>query len=69
MALGVPVMDTSRIRSELGWKERRSSADALLDLLNGLRDRSGSDTPPLAVDGGGPLRVRELLTGLGARNP
>jgi hypothetical protein len=62
-------MDTSRIRTELGWKERRSAADALIDLLNGLRDRSGADTPPLAAGAGGPLRVRELLTGVGARNP
>jgi hypothetical protein len=69
MALGVPIMDSSRIRAELGWEPRRSSADALLDLIEGLRDRSGADTPPLATGAGGPLRVRELLTGLGARNP
>jgi nucleoside-diphosphate-sugar epimerase len=69
MALGVPIMDTTRIRTELGWDPRRSAETALRDLLNGLRDRSGADTPPLSPDGGGPLRVRELLTGLGARNP
>src|SRR3954471_10862335 len=67
MALAVPIMDTSRIRTELGWDPRRSAADARRDLLNGLRERSGADTPPLATDGSGPLRVRELLTGLGAR--
>jgi UDP-glucose 4-epimerase len=69
MALGVPIMDTSRIRTELGWDPRRSSEDALLDLLSGLRERGGADTPPLAPEGGGPLRIRELLTGIGARNP
>jgi UDP-glucose 4-epimerase len=69
MALAVPIMDSSRIRGELGWHPRRSSADALRDLLDGLRDRSGADTPPLARSTGGPLRVRELVTGLGARNP
>jgi UDP-glucose 4-epimerase len=69
MALAVPIMDTTRIRSELGWEPRRSSATALRDLLNGLRDRSDADTPPLARGTGGPLRVRELLTGVGARNP
>ncbi|MEA2438775.1 MAG: hypothetical protein QOH76_199 [Thermoleophilaceae bacterium] len=66
MALGVPVMDTARVRSELGWTPRRSSGGALLDLLGGMRDRSGADTPPLSPDAGGPLRVRELLTGLGS---
>src|SRR3954469_3022391 len=69
MALGVPIMDTTRIRTELGWVPRRSSATALRDLLNGLRDRSGADTPPLTPDGSGPLRVRELLSGVGGRNP
>jgi UDP-glucose 4-epimerase len=66
MALGVPIMDTSRIRDELGWAPRRSSGGALLDLLAGLRDRSGADTPPLRPGAGGPLRVRELLTGVGS---
>ncbi len=32
-----------------------------------MRDRAGLDTPPLAPDSGGPLRVRELLSGVGKR--
>jgi nucleoside-diphosphate-sugar epimerase len=66
MALGVPLMSTARARDELGWTPRRSAGDALLELLAGMRDRSGADTPPLRPDAGGPLRVRELLTGLGS---
>jgi len=66
MALGVPLMDTTRIRGELGWTPHHSSGGALLDLLAGMRDRSGADTPPLRPDAGGPLRVRELLTGIGS---
>jgi UDP-glucose 4-epimerase len=69
MGLGVPVMDTSRIRDELGWQPQTTSVEALLELLGGMRDRAGEDTPPLAPDAGGPLRLRELLTGVGARNP
>ncbi len=69
MALAVPIMDTTRIRTELGWEPRRSAATALRDLLSGLRECSGADTPPLAADAGGPLRLRELLTGIGGRNP
>jgi len=65
MGLSVPVMDTSRIRNELGWKERYSSGEALLELLAGMRDGSGADTPPLAVSSSGPLRIRELVTGVG----
>src|SRR3954470_4332135 len=66
MALGVPLMSTERVRSELGWAPRHDAGEALLELLAGMRDRSGADTPPLEPGAGGPLRVRELLTGLGS---
>jgi UDP-glucose 4-epimerase len=69
MGLAVPVMDTRRAREELGWTPKRGAGEALLELLAGLRDRAGADTPPLAPDAGGPLRVRELLTGVGRVNP
>jgi UDP-glucose 4-epimerase len=69
MALSVPVMNTARIRTELGWQPRKSAADALLELLAGLRSGAGADTPPLEPGGAGPLRIREFLTGLGSRNP
>jgi UDP-glucose 4-epimerase len=67
MALAVPVMDTTRARTELGWRPRRSSSDALLDLLDGMREGAGLDTPPLEPGGSGPLRVREFASGVGAR--
>jgi UDP-glucose 4-epimerase len=69
MALNVPVMNTARAREELGWTPRRSSRDALMDLLHGLRNGDGADTAPLAPGAGGPARVREVLTGVGNRNP
>jgi nucleoside-diphosphate-sugar epimerase len=69
MALAVPVMDTGRIRSELGWTPRYSSGTALLELLEGMRARAGADTPPLSPGTSGPLRVRELASGVGRRNP
>jgi hypothetical protein len=48
-----------------GWVAERSSGDALLELLGGLRDGADMNTPPLAADTGGPGRLRELLTGVG----
>ena len=69
MAMSVPVMDTSRARRELGWTPVRSADEALLDLLEGLRTRAGLDTPPLSPKTGGPLRIREILTGVGGREP
>lgn len=65
MALGVPIMDTTRARTELGWTPRRTAGEALLELLDGIRDRAGVPTPPLDPSTGGPLRVREVLTGVG----
>jgi nucleoside-diphosphate-sugar epimerase len=67
MALNVPIMDCSRAREELGWRPRRTSVEALRELLEGIRDGAGIDTPPLAAGTGGPLRIRELLTGVGSR--
>ena len=65
MALGVPLMDISRARDQLGWEPKHTSGEALLDLIAGMRDGSGVDTPPLAPGTGGPLRLRELVTGVG----
>jgi UDP-glucose 4-epimerase len=65
LALGVPMMDTTRARAELGWEPSVSSLDALEDLLNGMRHAEGGPTPPLEPTAGGPMRAREVATGLG----
>jgi nucleoside-diphosphate-sugar epimerase len=67
LAFAVPVLDTTRARTELGWTPRYSSGEALLEALAGIRERAGLDTPPLAPASGGPLRVKELLSGVGSR--
>jgi UDP-glucose 4-epimerase len=67
MALAVPIMDTTRARTELGWTPQFTSGEALLDLLRGLREGAGTETPPLDSGTGGPARVREFTTGVGAR--
>ena len=65
MGLAAPVMDTSRAREQLAWTPRHTATEALLELLEGMRSAAGLDTPPLRPRAGGPLRIRELLTGLG----
>lgn len=67
LAVNVPLLATGRAERELGWRPRRSALDALLELIYGLRDRAGADTPPLAPNAGGPLHSEELLSGVGAR--
>jgi nucleoside-diphosphate-sugar epimerase len=67
LALGVPLMDCVRARAELGWEPRTSASDALRELLEGMRERAGASTPPLAPGTGGPLRAGELRSGVGER--
>ncbi len=62
LALGVPLLDTSRARSELGWAPRRGADEALLDLLAGIREGAGLATPPLTAE---KSRAEEVLTGVG----
>jgi UDP-glucose 4-epimerase len=69
LALAVPLMSTDRARSELGWEPRIGADRALLELLDGMRDRAGLPTPPLDPDTSGPGRSHEFSTGVGARNP
>ncbi len=69
MGLAVPMMDVTRARTELGWTPRRGAGEALLELLDGIRRRDGGATPPLDAGAGGPLRARELRTGVGRVNP
>lgn len=67
LALGVPLLDVSRARAELGWEPRRDADEALLELLQGLREGAGARTPPLDPSTAGPARLRELAGGLGTR--
>jgi UDP-glucose 4-epimerase len=69
MALGAPIMSTARARRELGWEPARSADSALLELIEGMRTGEDYPTPPLTAESSGPGRIRELLTGVGGRNP
>ncbi|MDQ0755150.1 NAD-dependent epimerase/dehydratase family protein [Arthrobacter sp. B3I4] len=52
MAAGAPLMDTSRAREVLGWRPRRSSLEALMDVLEGMGAGKGRPASP-------PLRPRK----------
>ena len=65
MALDVPLMDTGRARTSSAGS-RADGGDALLELLDGLRDGAAFPTPPLRRRRRR-LRAREILTGVGAR--
>lgn len=49
-ALHLPLLDTTRARTELGWQPEHDTASAVAELLRGLRDGAGMATPPLAAD-------------------
>lgn len=69
LSLNVPIMSTQRAREELGWTPQHSADEALLDILAGLSSGAGLDTPPLSPGSSGPFRIREILTGVGRREP
>jgi nucleoside-diphosphate-sugar epimerase len=65
LGLSVPLMDVRRARTELGWEPRFGADEALRELLQGMSEGSGADTPPLDPATTRPLRVRELVTRVG----
>ncbi|SOD66862.1 Nucleoside-diphosphate-sugar epimerase [Streptomyces zhaozhouensis] len=64
--LWLPRLSTARAREELGWRPAHDGAEAVAELLAGLREGAGGATPPLRrrLPGG---RARELATGVGGR--
>jgi UDP-glucose 4-epimerase len=67
LGLAVPLLDTTRAREELGWSPTWSATQALGELIQGLREGAGDETPPLSPRTSGPARLRELVTGIGRR--
>ena len=67
LALSLPVMDTTRARTELGWIPRHSGVEAMQEMLEGLREGAGLHTPPLRAGRAGGRRAEELATGVGQR--
>jgi nucleoside-diphosphate-sugar epimerase len=65
LGLSVPLMDVTRARRELGWEPRFGADEALRELLEGMSEGRGVETPPLDPATTGPFRVRELLTRVG----
>jgi nucleoside-diphosphate-sugar epimerase len=67
MAFAVPLLSSARAWRELGWEPTRSGTEALSELIDAMRRGADYQTPPLARTTSGPGRIREFLTGLGAR--
>lgn len=68
LLLSLPVMDTTRARTELDWQPRHASTEVIAAFLEGLRTGAGRSTPPLLRDAGGRGRWREVASGVGSRD-
>jgi UDP-glucose 4-epimerase len=49
--LSLPTLDTSRIRTELGWQPQFSGSDALREVMQAMAEGAGGPTPPLHPTG------------------
>jgi UDP-glucose 4-epimerase len=52
LAFGVPLLDSRRAREELRWTPRFSGTQALVEVLKGIREGAGIETPPLSSRAG-----------------
>ena len=66
LVLGLPLLDTSRAATVLGWKPKWSGVQALREMVEGLADGAGGSTAPLAPDSLSGRR-HEVATGIGER--
>ncbi len=57
LLLNLPTLDTTRAEQVLGWTPRRTGVEALREMLHGLAERAGMDTPPLTPDRPGIMRL------------
>lgn len=67
LAMQSPLMSCDRAARLLDWRPERTAIEALGELLEGLRGGEGDSTPPLAPRS--KLRLEEIRSGVGARNP
>ncbi|MEJ7708061.1 MAG: NAD-dependent epimerase/dehydratase family protein [Nocardioidaceae bacterium] len=65
--LAVPMMSNDKAKAEWGWSPQVSAADAVQAFFEGARAGDGYPTPPLNPATSGPLRFREVVTGVGTR--
>lgn len=66
LTMALPVMDTTRARTELGWEPRHTAEDAVAEVLEAMSEGEGGHTAPLAPDSPGG-RGHEVRTGVGER--
>jgi nucleoside-diphosphate-sugar epimerase len=57
--LSLPLMDTARARVELDWEPRHDARTTLGELVHGMAEHAGMETPPLEPDSPA-ARLREL---------
>lgn len=60
MAAGVPLMDTTRARTELGWKPTTTGAEALAELIDGMSSGEGRASVPMRPRGHSPMSGHPL---------
>lgn len=63
MAFTVPLLDTGRAQSELGWSPARTSLEALVDMGEGFKNCADTESPVLSYRGPLDSMLRDLRAG------
>jgi nucleoside-diphosphate-sugar epimerase len=67
LALSLPLMDSDRARTVLGWHPEHDAFDALSEVIEGMHQHEAGGTPPLRLRAQRPSRLDEVATGVGQR--
>jgi nucleoside-diphosphate-sugar epimerase len=59
LAFNVPILDSGRARTELGWEPAHDATEAILELLSGMADGDGTGSPALRPGTRFAARLRE----------
>src|SRR5699024_10082662 len=60
MATSVPLMDTTRAKTELGWQPSVSGVEALGELIDAMSSGEGRSSAPMRPRGSAPLSAHPL---------
>jgi UDP-glucose 4-epimerase len=64
LAFGIPLLDTAKVRRELGWEPTRDAGAVVLEALSGVSDGAGGPSAVLRSMGSPAEQLRDAFRAL-----